>query len=181
MELIQEVADLEREQDDQFNIVLDTSILLLKDLDAIKAYVAALDIENAGQQEEQVNKLTFQLIWRINFSRLEDEYICLKEIHSTFLSKVDHWIKLLDTDEEGNLIYQARGMPESKYNPDNEYIVRKASQIEEVFNSTRAALALFIMSLPAPEQIFMVQEAILPCLKNLDAIKAAHSIANAGD
>ena len=72
---------------------LNARIPLLKDLDAIKAYVAALAIKNAGEQDEQVNKLrrkSCQLIWRINFSGLDDEYICLKEIHSSFNSKVDH-------------------------------------------------------------------------------------------
>ena len=56
-----------------------------------------------------------------------------------------------------------------------------ASQIEEVLNSTRATLAHFIVSLPAPEQVFMVQEAILSFLKDLHAIKAAQSIPKAGD
>ena len=42
---------------------------------------------------------------------------------------------LLETDKEGNHKYLARGTSESKYNPDNEDIVRKASQIEEVFSS----------------------------------------------
>ena len=91
MEPIKELEYLERDQEAQINLILDTRILLLKDLDAIKAYVAALDIENAGKQEEQVNnqrRKSCQLIWRINFSRLEDEYICLKEIHSMFNSKV---------------------------------------------------------------------------------------------
>ena len=75
-------------------------------------------------------------------------------------------------------------MPESRYNPDNEDIARKASRIEEVLKSTKDALAHFIISLPTDEQIDIVQEAILPLLKNLDAIKAyvaAQSIGNAGD
>ena len=156
MELIHKLEDLEREQDEQIDMVLDTRILLLKDLDAIKAKIAALDIENSGEQEEQVNKLrrkSCQPIWSINFSNLEEEYIYLKEVHSSFLSKVDHWIKLLDTDEEGNPIYLERGMPKSKYNPDNEDIARKTSLIEEVFTSTIDALAHFKVSLPASEQI----------------------------
>ena len=93
MELIRELADQDMEQEEQINLVLDTRILLLQDLDAIKAYVAALDIKNAGEQEEQVNKFKrkiCQLIWSINFSGLQDQYICLKEIHSSFNSKVDH-------------------------------------------------------------------------------------------
>ena len=63
-------------------------------------------------------------------------------------------------------------MPQSKYNPDNEHIVRKTSLLEEVLISTRDALAHFMVSLPAPEKIYMVQEARIPLLKNLDAIKA---------
>ena len=75
-------------------------------------------------------------------------------------------------------------MPESRYNPVNKDIARKTSLMEEVLISTRNALAHFIISLSAPEQIYMVQEAILPCLKNLDTIKAvfaANNIGNAGD
>ena len=68
-----------------------------------------------------------QTISGINFFNLEDEYVCLKEVYSRFLSKVDYWIKLLDTDEEDNPIYPVRGMPESRYNPDNEEIARKTS------------------------------------------------------
>ena len=79
-----------------------------------------------------------------------------------FNSKMKDLIMLLDTDEEGNPKYLASRTPKSKYNPDNQDIVRKASQIEEVFSSTRATLAHFIVSLPAPEQVFMVQEAGVP-------------------
>ena len=56
--------------------------------------------------------------------------------------------------------------------------------MEEVLISTRDTLACLIISLPAPEQIYIVQEAILPCLKNLYTIKAyfaANSIGNARD
>ena len=63
-------------------------------------------------------------------------------------------------------------MPKSRYNPDNQDLARKTSQLEEILTSTRDALANFVISLPAHEQIYIVQEAILPFLKNLDAIKA---------
>ena len=63
-------------------------------------------------------------------------------------------------------------MPESRYNPDNQDLARKTSQLEEILTSTRDALANFVISLPAHEQIYIVQEAILPFHKNLDAIKA---------
>ena len=115
-------------------------------------------------------------ITRNNFSDLEEEYIRLKEVHSRFPSKVNNWSDLLDTDKEGDPIYPERGMPESRYNPDNEDIARKASLIE-VLKYTKDALAHFIISLPADEQINIVQETMLPLLKNLDA----QSICNAGD
>ena len=91
---------------------------------------------------------------------------------------------LLNPDEEGNPEYTARRTPESNYNLDNKDIVRKISQVEEVLDSTRDALIHFILSLPAAEQVFMVQQATLPCLKKLDVIKAyvaEKPIVNAGD
>ena len=51
MELICELADLEREQDVQIDIVLERKTPLLKDFDAIKAYIATLAIKNAGEQD----------------------------------------------------------------------------------------------------------------------------------
>lgn len=112
MELIQELTDLERDQEEQIDLILEIRILLLKDLDAMKAYVAALDIKNAGEQKEQVNKLKrkpCQLLWSINFSGLQDQYIYLKEIYPMFNSKMMDLIRLLKTDEEGNPKYPARG------------------------------------------------------------------------
>ena len=43
-------------------------------------------------------------------------------------------------------------MPESCYNPDNEDLARKTSQLEEVIIYARDALLQFVVSLPAPEQ-----------------------------
>ena len=115
---------------------------------------------------------------------MKEGYSHLKEVHSRFISKVDDWTELLETNEDCEPVYPLRDMPESKYNPDNEDLSRKTSQMEEVLISARDMLAQFIVSLPAPEQIYMVQEAMLPFLKNLDTIKAhfvAKSIGNAGD
>ena len=61
-------------------------------------------------------------------------------------------------------------MPKSRYNPDNQELVGKASQLEEILTSTRDALSNFVISLLAHEQLYIVQESILPFLKNLDAI-----------
>merc|ERR1712243_185619 len=60
----------------------------------------------------------------------------------------------------------------SRYNPEYQELARKASQSEEIIISTRDALSNIIVSLPAHEQPYIVQESILPFLKNLDAIKA---------
>ena len=87
MEIIHELADLERERD------------------------------------KEVNKLRSkvpQIISRINFSQLEEGYVHVYEIHARFISKIFDWIKLLETNEDGEPAYPQRGMPESRYNPDNE-------------------------------------------------------------
>ena len=82
------------------------------------------------ERDKQVNKtrgMSFQTITRNTFSGLEEEYICLKDLHFRFPSKVNDWIDLLDTDKEGDPIYPVSYMSESRYNPDNEDIARKNS------------------------------------------------------
>ena len=61
-------------------------------------------------------------------------------------------------------------MSESRYNPDNEDLARKTSQLEEVLISARDVLLQFVVSLPAPKQVLMAQAAILPFLKNIDVL-----------
>ena len=151
IELIRELADLERERDKQVN---------------------------------KTKRMCHQTITRNTFSGLEQEYIILKDLHTRSPSKVNDWIDLLDADEEGNPIYPARGMPKSRYNPDNEDIIRKNSLSEDVLNSTRDILAHFIVSLSAQDQSLLVQEIMHPCLMDLQAVKAyiaAQVIGNAGD
>ena len=75
-------------------------------------------------------------------------------------------------------------MPESRYNPDNEDLARKTSQMKEVLISARDVLLQFVVSLPAPEQVLLAQAAILPFLKDLNDIKAHFTgevIGNAGE
>ena len=139
------------------------------------------------ERDKEANKLrrrARQTILRINFSQLEEGYARVKEIHDRFTSRIEDWIKLLGTNEDGEPTYPQRGMPESRYNPDNQDLARKTSQLEETLTSARDALANFITSLPAHEQIYIVQEAILPFHKNLEAIKAycaAQSVCNGQD
>ena len=63
-------------------------------------------------------------------------------------------------------------MPGARYNPDNQELAMKDSQLEEIFTSARDALSNFVISLPAHEQPYIVLESIHLFLKNLEAIKA---------
>ena len=119
-----------------------------------------------------------------SFSRLEQEYIRLKDLHTRIPSRIDDWIDLLDTDQEGEPIYSARGEAKSRYRPDNEDIIRINSLSEDALSSTRNILANFIISLSPQEQSLLVKEIMLHCLKNLEAVKiyiAVQAIGNAGD
>ena len=166
-------------------MVLDTRTCLLRDQDAIKAYVAELDPREQNQVEYvNTKRKTCQLNWSINFSGLQEHYIYLKEIYNEFYFKMIDLDILLNPDEEGNPENTTRRTPESNYNLDNKDIVRKISQVEEVLDSARDALIYFVTSLPAPEQVFMIQQATIPWLKDLDVIKAyvaEKPIVNAGD
>ena len=128
LEIIRELAHLEKELEKQINIVLDTRTCLLRDQDAIKAYVAELDPREQNQVEYvNTKKKTCQLIWSINFSGLQEHYIYLKEIYNEFYLKMIDLDILLNPDEEGKPEYTARRTPESNYNLDNKDIVRKIS------------------------------------------------------
>ena len=114
VELIRELAHLEKEQEKQIDIVLDTRTCLLRDQDAIKAYVAELDPREQNQVENvNTKKKTCQLIWSINFSGLQEHYIYLKEIYNEFYLKMIDLDILLNPDKEGNPEYTARRMLES--------------------------------------------------------------------
>ena len=75
------------------------------------------------ERDKEVNKLrrkSHQTISIYNFSELEDIYICVRDIHSRFNSKIDDWTELLDTYQEGDPVYPERGATESRYSPDNQ-------------------------------------------------------------
>ena len=71
-------------------------------------------------------------------------------------------------------------MPESRCNPNNKDLARKISEMEEVINATRDVLINIMISLLAPKQVLLSQEAILIFLKNDDVIKS-HLSAKATD
>ena len=112
------------------------------------------------------------------------EHLCLKELHIRIPSRIKDWAELLDTNQEGEPIYPEASQGESRYRPDNQEIIRENSLSEDVLNSSRDKLAHFISSLSAENHSFLVREITLPCLKNLEAIKAynaAQVIGNPGD
>ena len=146
VELIWELAHLEKEQEKQIDMVLDTRICLLRDQDAIKAYIAALDPREQSQEEFSSKRKTREHIWSINFSELQEHFIDLMKIYSKIL---DLDILLNSDNKEGNPDPTARRTPQSNYNLDNKDIVRKNSQVEEILGSTQEALIHFVVSLPA--------------------------------
>ena len=105
----------------------------MEDLEAIEEQRLAVIQEMADlerERDKEANKLrrrARQTILRINFSQLEEGYACVKEIHDRFTSKREDWIELLGTNEDGEPTYPQRGMPESRYNPDNQDLARKTS------------------------------------------------------
>ena len=150
----------------------------MQDLEAIEEHRLAV-IQELGdlerEREREANRLrrrARQTILRINFSQLEEGYARVKEIHDRFTSKREDWIKLLGTNKDGEPTFPQSGMPESRYNPENQDLARRTSAIEDILTSARQALANFIISLPAHKQRYIVQEAILPFHKNLEDIKA---------
>ena len=67
------------------------------------------------ERDKEANKLrrrARQTILRINFSQLEEGYARVKEIHDRFTSRIEDWIKLLGTNEDGEPTYPQRGMLE---------------------------------------------------------------------
>ena len=130
VELIQELAHLEKDIEKQIDLVLDMRTYLLRDQDAIKAYVAALDPREQSQVEYvNAKRKTCQH----NFSGLQEHLIDLRKIYSNFDSKWLNFNILLNPDkedlkmpdEEGNPEYTAIRMPESNYYLDSKDIVRE--------------------------------------------------------
>ena len=79
MELITQIADLEREQDKYTN---------------------------------RLRRLNHQTLSRFNFEGLENTFIVTTDLNSRLNLRINDWVDLLDSDEEGNPIYPQRRMPE---------------------------------------------------------------------
>ena len=132
-----------------------------------------IDLERERDKEaSRLRRKVCQAILRINFSQIEEGYIRVKGLHDRFTSRIDDWIELLEVNDDGEPTFPERGNPGARYNPDNQELAMKDSQLEDIFTSARDALSNFVISLPAHEQPLIVQEFTLPFLKNLEAIRS---------
>ena len=65
-------------------------VILIMEVQRMEVIHEIVDLER--ERDKQVNKtrrMSHQTITRNTFSGLEEEYICLKDLHSRFLSKVN--------------------------------------------------------------------------------------------
>ena len=132
-----------------------------------------IDLERERDKEaSRLRRKVCQAILRINFSQIEEGYIRVKGLHDRFTTRIDDWIEILEVNEDGDPIFPAIGNPGARYNPGNQELSMKDSQLEDIFTSARDALSNFVISLPAHEQPLIVQEFTLPFLKNLEAIRS---------
>ena len=100
---------------------------------------------------KRIERITQGTITKNSFSRLEQEHICLKELHTRIPSRINDWTDLMDTYQEGEPLYPAWGEGDSRYRPDNKKIMRDNSLLEDVLNSIRDKQAHFIASLSAED------------------------------
>ena len=143
MELITQIADLEREWDKYTN---------------------------------RLRRLNRQTLSRFNFEGLENTFIITTDLNSRLNSRINDWADLLESDEEGNPIYPDRGLPEYCYSPEAEDFSRKTKVMEEVLTHTQEIMIRFLISLPAPEQLILSQEARSAFLKDPEAAKAHYHV-----
>ena len=57
--------------------------------------------------------------------------------------KIDDWTNLLETDNQGDLVYPNREIPELGYVPESEDITRRTSKMDEVLTTTQDMLISF--------------------------------------
>ena len=143
MDLITQIADLERERDRFTN---------------------------------RLRRLNRQTLTRFNFEGLEDTFITTTNLNSRLNSRINDWADLLESNEDGDPIYPDRGLPEYHYSPEAEDFSRKTRIMEEVLSTTQETMIRFLISLPAPEQLILSQEARSAFLKDPEAAKAHYHV-----
>ena len=119
----------------------------------------------------KLKRISCQTLTRFNFGVLEELYAGTVLLNLRLITKINDWADLLETDPEGNPEYPPCGMPEHLYSPEGEDFIRKTSVMEEILSHTQGVLIKFLLSLPAPEQIILSQEAQSVFLKDLDALR----------
>ena len=122
-----------------------------------------------------------QTLSRFNFEGLENLFIATTDLNSRLNSRINDWADLLESDEDGNTVYPPRGMPEYCYSPEAEDFLRKTKTMEEVLSSTQETLIKFLISLSAPEQLIVSQEAQCAFLKDPEALKAHYRVPGQDD
>ena len=137
MDLITQIADLEKERDRFTN---------------------------------RLRRLNRQTLTRFNFEGLEDTFISTTNLNSRLNSRINDWADLLESNEDGDPIYPDRGLPEYRYSPEAEDFSRKTKIMEEVLSTTQEAMIRFLISLPAPEQFTLSQEARSAFLQDPEAV-----------
>ena len=130
MDLITQIADLEKERDRFTN---------------------------------RLRRLNRQTLTRFNFEGLEDTFISTTNLNSRLNSRINDW---------ADPIYPDRGLPEYCYSPEAEDFSRKTKIMEEVLSTTQEAMIRFLISLLAPEQFTLSQEARSAFLKDPEAVRS---------
>ena len=86
--------------------------------------------------------------------------------------RIEDSADLLETDKEDDIIYPNQGVFGYCYNPEGEEFSRKTRIVEEVLSFSQEVMMMFLMSLPAHEQLILSQEARSSFLKNPEALRS---------
>ena len=124
-----------------------------------------------GKVTNRLRRLSHQSLIRFNFQDLEDAYIATTNLNSRLNSRINDWADLLDTNEDGDPIYPDQGVPGYCYSPEAEDFLRKTRIMEEVLSFSEEVMIRFLISLPAPLQLRLWQEARCIFLKDPEALR----------
>ena len=148
----------------------EAEIIKLQRMDLI-TQIADLEKER-DRFTNRLRRLNRQTLTRFNFEGLEGTFISTTNLNSRLNSRINDWADLLESDEDGDPIYPDRGLPEYRYSPEAEDFLRKTKIMEEVLSTTQEAMIRFLISLPAPEQFTLSQEARSAFLKDPEAVRS---------
>ena len=90
--------------------------------------------------------------------------------------RINDWADLLESDEDRDPSYPDRGLPDYYYSPEAEYFSRMTKVMEEVLSTTLETMIRFLISLPAPEQLILSQEARSAFLKDPEAVRNPYHV-----